>query len=158
MVLVNLVYREQGLIVARGNPKGIKGIQDLARQGVSYINRQRGAGTRILLDYKLKEAGIDPGQISGYDREEYTHMAVAAAVASGSADAGMGIGAAARALDLDFIGVVEERYDLCVPAEYMGSPYITRLLEVMQMEDFRAAVRALGGYDLRDCGKIMWEG
>lgn len=157
MVLVNLVYREQGLIVARGNPKGIRGVQDLAGEGISYINRQRGAGTRILLDFKLKELGIDPQNIQGYEREEYTHMAVAAAVSSGSADAGMGIRAAARALDLDFIGVVEERYDLCVPAEYMDTPYIARLMEVLRMEEFKAAVKDLGGYDLRDCGKIMWE-
>ncbi len=158
MVLVNLVYREQGLIVARGNPKGIRGVEDLARGDVGYVNRQRGAGTRVLLDFKLKEAGVDPQKIRGYEREEYTHMAVAAAVAGGSADAGMGIRAAARALDLDFIGVVEERYDLCIPAEYMETPYITRLLEVMRMEEFRSAVKALGGYDLRDCGRIMWEG
>ncbi|MFZ5634467.1 MAG: molybdopterin biosynthesis protein [Bacillota bacterium] len=157
MVLVNLVYREQGLMVAKGNPKGIRGIQDLAREGISYINRQRGAGTRILLDFKLKELGMDPRKIHGYEREEYTHMAVAAAVASGSADAGMGIRAAAKALDLDFIGVVEERYDLCIPADFMDTPYITRLLDVLKMEEFRSAVKDLGGYDLRDCGKIMWE-
>ncbi|MHB8917944.1 MAG: molybdopterin biosynthesis protein [Desulfocucumaceae bacterium] len=158
MVLVNLVYREQGLIVARGNPRGIRGVQDLAGEGISCINRQRGAGTRILLDFKLKELGIDPKDIRGYEREEYTHMAVAAAVASGSADAGMGIRAAARALELDFISVVEERYDLCIPAAYMDTPYISRLLEVIKMEDFRVAVQNLGGYDLRDCGKVMWEG
>ncbi|MCL6612461.1 MAG: molybdopterin biosynthesis protein [Peptococcaceae bacterium] len=157
MVLVNLVYREQGLIVAKGNPKGIGGVRDLAREGISYINRQRGAGTRILLDFKLRETGIDPQKIHGYEREEYTHMAVAAAVASGSADAGMGIRAAAKALDLDFVSVVEERYDLCIPAEYMDTPHIARLLEVMQMEEFRTAVKDLGGYDLRDCGRIMWE-
>ncbi|MFZ5597085.1 MAG: molybdopterin biosynthesis protein [Bacillota bacterium] len=156
MVLVNLVYREQGLIVARGNPKGITGVKDLAKEGVNYINRQRGAGTRVLLDFKLKELGIGPESIAGYDREEYTHMSVAAAVASGSADAAMGIRAAARALGLDFISVMEERYDLCIPAEYMDSPYITRLLEVMKMREFRAAVGELGGYDLRDCGKIMY--
>lgn len=156
MVLVNLVYREQGLIVAKGNPLGIRGVEDLARKGISYVNRQRGAGTRILLDFKLKQMGMDPQHIHGYEREEYTHMAVAAAVAGGSADAGMGIRAAARALDLDFIGVVEERYDLCIPAEYMDTPHITRLLDVLKMESFQSAVKELGGYDLRDCGKIMW--
>jgi putative molybdopterin biosynthesis protein len=158
MVLVNLAYREQGLIVARGNPKGIKGIEDLAREGISYINRQRGAGTRILLDFKLKEQGISPDKVRGYEREEYTHMSVAAAVASGSADAGMGIRAAAKALDLDFISVVEERYDLCFPAEYRNTPYIARLLEVLDMREFKDAVTELGGYDLRDCGSVMWEG
>ncbi|MHB8156542.1 MAG: molybdopterin biosynthesis protein [Desulfocucumaceae bacterium] len=157
MLLVNLVYREQGLIIAKGNPKGIKGVQDLARQGISYINRQRGAGTRVLLDFKLKELGIDPEGIQGYDREEYTHMSVAAAVAGGSADAGMGIRAAAAALGLDFISVAEERYDLCIPAEFIDTPYIKRLFEVIEMEDFRSAINDLGGYDLRDCGKVMWE-
>lgn len=157
MVLVNLVYREQGLIVAKGNPKGIKGVGDLPREGVSFINRQRGAGTRVLLDYRLKELGLDPDSINGYQREEYTHMSVAAAVASGSADAGMGIRAAASALGLDFVSVAEERYDLCIPAEFINTPYIKRLFEVMEMEEFRSAVRQLGGYDLRDCGKVMWE-
>ena len=157
IVLLNLVYREQGLIVAEGNPKGITGVGDLARPDMSYINRQRGAGTRILLDFKLKEAGIDPAIINGYQREEYTHMAVAAAVASGSADAGMGIRAAAKALGLDFVSVVEERYDLCIPREYWDTPYVTRLLEVLKMPEFREEVLSLGGYDLRDCSKIMWE-
>lgn len=158
MALINLVHREQGLIVAPGNPKGIKGVSDLARPEISYVNRQRGAGTRILLDYKIAQAGVDPDSIRGYEREEYTHMAVAAAVASGSSDAGMGIRAAARALGLDFVSVVEERYDLLIPLEYLGSLYITRLLEVMALPEFRQEVEALGGYDTRDCGKIMWQG
>jgi putative molybdopterin biosynthesis protein len=157
IVLLNLVYREQGFIVAPGNPKAITGVGDLSRPDVSYINRQRGAGTRILLDFKIKEAGINPDSINGYHREEYTHMSVAAAVASGSADAGMGIRAAAKALGLDFVSVVEERYDLCIPREYWDSPYITRLLEVLSLPEFREEVLSLGGYDLRDCGKIMWE-
>lgn len=157
MVLVNLVYRQQGLIVAKGNPKGIHCIHDLIRNDIRYINRQRGAGTRILLDFKCKELNLEGERIHGYEREEYTHMAVAAAVASGSADAGMGILAAAKALDLGFIPVVEERYDLCIPAEYMETPYITRMLEGMQMEEFRIAVQKLGGYDLKDCGKVIWE-
>lgn len=157
VVLVNLVYREQGLIVAPGNPHGIRGVEDLAARGLSYINRQRGAGTRILFDFKLKEQGIDPDNIKGYEREEYTHMAVAAAVASGSADAGMGIRAAAKALGLDFVPVVEERYDLCVPGAYYDTPYIKRLLEIMTEPAFQEEVQGLGGYDLRDCGKIMYD-
>ncbi|MTI84893.1 MAG: molybdopterin biosynthesis protein [Firmicutes bacterium] len=158
IVLINLVHRQQGLIVAKGNPKNIKGVEDLVRDDIGYINRQRGAGTRILLDFKLKEKNIDPVTIQGYDREDYTHMSVAAAVASGSADAAMGILAAARALDLDFVPVVEERYDLCIPGEYYDTPYIQRLLEVMKMPEFRQEVESLGGYDLRDCGKVMWRG
>ncbi|MBO8137092.1 MAG: molybdopterin biosynthesis protein [Desulfotomaculum sp.] len=156
IILVNLVYREQGLIVAKGNPKNIKGLADLTRSDVSFVNRQRGAGTRILLDFKLKELGIDPAEIHGYQHDEYTHMAVAAAVASGSADAGLGIKAAAKALDLEFIPVVEERYDLCIPAEYFNKPVIQRILNVIAMPEFKQHVENLGGYDLRDCGKIMW--
>jgi putative molybdopterin biosynthesis protein len=157
MALVNLVYREQGLIIKKGNPKNIKGLVDLARPDVTFVNRQRGAGTRVLLDYNLKTLGIRPEEIRGYDREEYTHMAVAAAVAAGEADAALGIRAAARALGLDFIDLVEERYDLCIPKEYWDTPYIQRLLDVMSRPEFREEVRSLGGYDLRDCGKIMWE-
>ena len=156
MVLVNLVYREQGLILAKGNPKKIRGLADLARPGVRFVNRQRGAGTRILLDYRLREMGIDPAEIHGYEREEYTHMAVAAAVDAGAVDAGLGIRAAAQALELNFVGIVEERYDLCIPGEYWDSPYIRRLIEVMALPSFREEVQKRGGYDLRDCGKVMW--
>ncbi len=157
VVLVNLVYREQGLMVAPGNPHRIGGVKDLAGRKLTYINRQRGAGTRVLFDFQLRQQGIDPADIQGYDREEYTHMAVAAAVASGAADAGMGIRAAALALGLDFVPVVEERYDLCIPGEFFDTPYIKRLLEVMSEPAFRREVEALGGYDLRDCGKIMYD-
>lgn len=156
MVLVNLVYREQGLIVAAGNPRGIKGLADLTRPDISYVNRQRGAGTRILLDHLLRKAGIEPDQIQGYELEEYTHMGVAAAVKSGSVDAGLGIRAAAQALELDFIAIEEERYDLCIPAEFWETPYIQRLLSIMAEPAFQEEVRKLGGYDLRDCGQVMW--
>ncbi len=156
VVLLNLVYRQQGLMVAKGNPLKIKGLEDLAREGMRFINRQRGAGTRILLDYRLKQLGIDPDSIYGYNREEYTHMSVAAAVASGAADAGLGILAAANALELDFVPVVEERYDLCIPGEYWNTPYIERMLEVIATAEFRQQVEALGGYDLRDCGGVMY--
>lgn len=158
IVLVNLVHREQGLILAKGNPKGIRGLEDLTRADIRFVNRQRGAGTRILLDYRLKKLGLDPGFIHGYEREEYTHMAVAVAVQAGAVDAGLGIRAAAGALGLDFIGIVEERYDLCIPEEYWETPYIRRLLEVMATSWFQDEVKKLGGYDLRDCAKIMWRG
>ncbi|NLI14123.1 molybdopterin biosynthesis protein [Pelotomaculum propionicicum] len=156
VALVNLVYREQGLILARGNPKGIHELADLRRDDVSFVNRQRGAGTRILLDYLLGEKDIAADLIRGYDHEEYTHMAVAVAVKAGAADAGLGIRAAAIALDLDFVSIVEERYDLCIPLKYMDTPYIQRLLAVMALPEFQAEVKKLGGYDLRDCGKVMW--
>ncbi len=156
-VLLNLAYREQGFITAPGNPPRITGFEDLAREGIRFVNRQRGAGTRVLLDHHLRLAGIRPEQVDGYGREEYTHMAVAAAVASGTADCGLGIRAAASALGLGFVPVAEERYDLCILKEYWDKPLVRRLLDVVNDPDFRTAVQALGGYDLRDCGRIMWE-
>ena len=156
--LVNLVYREQGLLVPKGNPKSIAGIQDLGRADVTFINRQRGAGTRILTDLHLKSCVIEPGSVNGYDREEYTHMNVASAVASGSADTGMGIRAAAEALGLDFIPVAKERYDLIVPAEMEHDPKLRQLFKVIEHDqEFRDIVGKLGGYDLRDCGKVFYK-
>jgi putative molybdopterin biosynthesis protein len=155
--LINLAWREQGLMVLPGNPKNIRSVPDLARPEVRFINRQRGAGTRLLLDYLLKEASIDPTAIQGYAREEYTHMAVAANVKSGTADAGLGILAAARALGLDFIPLTPERYDLVVPEETFHDPRFQTLLEVIRSREFAAAAFSLGGYDLKDCGSIVWE-
>ena len=155
--LINLAWREQGLMVAPGNPKDIKTIQDLTRPGVRFINRQRGAGTRLLLDYLLKENGLPAAQVKGYEREEYTHMAVAVNVASGTADVGLGILAAARALGLDFIPLLPERYDLVVPETTFADPRFQTLLEVVCSREFQQGAAALGGYDLKDCGKIIWE-
>ncbi|MDH4317151.1 MAG: molybdopterin biosynthesis protein, partial [Desulfobulbaceae bacterium] len=154
--LINLAYREQGLLVPKGNPKNIYSFKDLTRTDVRFINRQRGAGTRILTDLNLKKLGIDPHKITGYDREEYTHMNVASAVAAGSADTGAAIRAAARALNLDFIPVTKERYDLIVPLAHVDDPKVAALLDIIrQNQQFRGIVENLGGYDLRDCGKII---
>jgi len=153
--LVHLVYRDQGLIIRRGNPKGIKGIEDLARRDVAFINRQAGSGTRILLDYRLKQTGIDPAAINGYRHEEFTHMAVAVAVLSGTADAGLGIYAAAAALDLDFIPVVTEQYDLIIPKAYFDSENMQLLLETINSREFKKRVEALGGYSTRKTGTIL---
>ena len=155
--LINLAWREQGLMVAAGNPKQITTIKDLVREEVRFINRQRGAGTRLLLDYLLKEAGLKPGQVKGYGREEYTHMAVAVNVLSGTADVGLGILAAARALGLDFIPLLPERYDLVVPESTFADPRFQTLLTVIRSAAFQAAAQALGGYDMHDCGQILWE-
>lgn len=156
--LVNLCYREQGLIVAKGNPKKIRGFLDLVEQQHMFINRQAGAGTRLLTDKVMKDLDIAPGQLSGYDHEEYTHMSVAAAVASGSADAGMGIRAAAVALDLDFVPVTEERYDLIIPESFLDDPKVVNVLELIRSNTlFHQKISALGGYDLRDTGKIMYQ-
>ncbi|MGE5256114.1 MAG: molybdopterin biosynthesis protein [Hyphomicrobiales bacterium] len=153
--LVNLVYRDNGLIVRRGNPKAIRGIEDLTRPEVTFINRQGGSGTRILLDYRLKQLGIDPAAIPGYGTEEFTHMSVAVAVLSGSADAGLGIYAAAKALGLDFIPVVTETYDLVIPAEHYGTENIGVLLDIIASAEFKHRVEALGGYSTRHAGETI---
>lgn len=158
IILVNLIYRQQGIMVPKGNPKGIRGIEDLRRSDVLFINRQRGAGTRLLLDLKLKKLGISPEEVRGYEREEYTHLAVAAAVAGGSADAGLGILAAANALNLDFIPVSPEEYDLAIPEEFFHLDSIQKVLKVINTQEFKQKVEALGGYDTRDTGKIIYQG
>jgi putative molybdopterin biosynthesis protein len=157
VVLVTFVHREQGLIVAPGNPQGIKGLADLARPGVRYVNRQRGAGTRILLDYRLSQLNIAPDQVRGYQREEYTHLAVAAAVQSGVADCGLGIAAAARALKLDFIPLEQERYDLVIPRAFYESDLIRPLFDAIQGNEFRRAVSQLPGYDATHMGQVATE-
>jgi putative molybdopterin biosynthesis protein len=156
--LINLTYREQGLLVSRGNPLDIKGFEDLARKEVRFINRQRGAGTRLLTDLHLNRLGISPEQVNGYDREEYTHMNIASAIASSNADTGLAIRAAAVALDLDFIPVAQERYDLILPKAFLDDPRVHALLQtIRENEEFRRTVASLGGYDLHDCGRIMYE-
>ena len=155
--LINLTWRQQGLMLAPGNPKNIRGIKDLARPGVRFINRQRGAGTRLLLDFLLQEEKLAAAAILGYDREEYTHMAVAVNVFSGTADVGLGIMAAAQALGLDFVPLLPERYDLVVPESTFADPRFQALLAVIRSGEFQEAATALGGYDLKDCGKILWE-
>ncbi len=154
VVLVNLVDREQGWIVAPGNPRGLSGWEDAARSDLSFVNRQRGAGTRVLLDYELARLGVDPTDMNGYDREEYTHLAVAAAVASGTADAGLGIRAAARALQLDFVPLTHEPYELVIPVAHYESDLLAPLRTLLADEAFRAAVAALPGYDVSRMGEV----
>lgn len=155
--LVRLADREQGLIVAPGNPAGIRSITDLARPDARFINRQRGSGTRVLFDYQLGQLGIAPASIPGYRDEEYTHMNVAAAVLSGRADAGLGVRSAAVALGLDFIPVGVEEYDLVIPRRYVDDERMLALLEVIRSPAFRRAVDALGGYGTKRTGDIVWE-
>ncbi len=156
--LVTLALRQQGLMVRPGNPKGIESFPDLAKDGVVMVNRQAGSGTRVLLDYYLQKQGLDPGDISGYDQEEYTHMAVAVQVLAGGADVGLGILAAARALGLDFVPLMEERYDLCIPQAFWDDPRVKALRQVLASDDFKDEVSALGGYDVTPMGDIAWEG
>lgn len=159
IVLINLVYREQGLVVKKDNPKNIRGFEDLARSDVVFINRQAGSGTRLLTDKHLRELGIDRSGIRGYEREEYTHMGVASAVLTGIADTGLAILAAARTLGLDFIPVAKERYDLAIPQDFMKLEMITALLDIVRTDDeFRQTVASMGGYDMSDTGKVMYEG
>lgn len=152
--VVHLVLREQGLIVAQGNPRGIQGIESLAREDVMFVNRQSGSGTRILLDYQLKQLGMDAGTINGYENDEFTHMSVAVAVLSGTADAGLGIYAAANALSLDFIPVVTEAYDLVIPEAHFESENIQLLLETINTDRFKKRVEALGGYSTEKTGEL----
>ncbi|MEW6439538.1 MAG: molybdopterin biosynthesis protein [bacterium] len=154
ITLVTLVHRWQGLMLTPGNPKGIRDIRDLARADVTFVNRQAGSGTRILLDYELEKAGIAPEQVSGYRNEEYTHMNVAVAVASGAADAGLGIHAAARALGLEFLPTTRERYDLVIPSAFLSDPKIELVLEIIRSEGFQSAVLAMGGYEVEETGRI----
>lgn len=153
LAVVRLVHREQGLLVAPGNPLGLEGVPDLVRPGLRYVNRQRGAGTRVLLDYELSRGGIDPAQITGYTREEPTHLAVAAAVASERADCGMGILAAARAFSLDFVPVTSEPYDLVLEEESLELELLAPLWELLRSPEFRASVEQLGGYDTAEMGR-----
>jgi putative molybdopterin biosynthesis protein len=153
VAVVRLVHREQGLIVARDNPLGLASIDDLARPGVRYVNRQRGAGTRVLLDHELGRRDIAPDTVTGYAREEHTHLAVAAAVAAGRADAGLGVMAAARAFDLHFVPVTREPYDLVLAVETLEDPVIAPLWELLERPAFRSAVEALGGYGTQEMGR-----
>jgi putative molybdopterin biosynthesis protein len=145
--LITLIEREQGLIVPRGNPRRLRDVADLAQPALRLINRQPGSGTRLLLDRLLAQAGVVGHDLAGYERIAETHLAVAAAVAAGSADAGLGIAAAARALDLDFVPLGHERYDLVLLADSLAQPWFGPLIETLAAPQFRAAAEALGGYD-----------
>ncbi|OQY52719.1 MAG: molybdopterin biosynthesis protein [Desulfobacteraceae bacterium 4572_89] len=154
--VVNLVMREQGLIVPRGNPENIESIEDLKTGRLTFINRQPGSGTRILFDYKLGQLGINPEDILGYENDEYTHMSVAVAVLSGRANAGLGIKAAANALSLDFIPVITESYDLIILERFFNSSKIQTLLNIIATDDFKDRVTALGGYGVEKTGQILF--
>lgn len=156
-VLVQLVDREQGIMVMPGNPKHITSFEDLARDDVQFINRQRGSGTRVLLDYELKKRSLSPARIRGYRDEEYTHMNVAAAVLSGRADVGLGVRSAALALGLDFVSAGVEEYDLVIPVKFLPSPAVQALFSVIRSQEFKSAVQHMGGYGTDRTGSILWE-
>ena len=152
--LVECVGRTQGLMLPAGNPRGIRSLEDLAQEGLRYVNRQKGSGTRILMDYLCKTHGLDPSMIYGYDREEFTHTSVAAQIAAGTADAGMGIYSAAQLYHLDFLPICMEQYDLLIPDAAFDTPMVRRLLDVLQSDVFRARLEALGGYRLEHPGSV----
>ncbi|MGH3593332.1 MAG: substrate-binding domain-containing protein, partial [Pseudonocardiaceae bacterium] len=153
LMVIRLVHREQGLIVAAGNPLEITGIADLSRPELRYVNRQRGAGTRVLLDHELRRHGMGPADITGYEREEHTHLAVAAAVAAGRADVGLGIRPATRPFGLDFVPVAHEPYDLVLTQQTYDSPQLAPLWHLLTDDDFRASIDALGGYSAAETGR-----
>ena len=157
VVLLNLVHRVQGFIVPTGNPQAITSLEDLGRDGLTFVNRQRGSGTRVLLDYMLKRDGISDDRIQGYEREEYTHLAVAATVAAGGADVGLGTLSAARAMDTDFVPVLTEQYDLVIPIEFYESILLQPLLSLIRSDSFRRQVEALGGYEVDHMGEVVAE-
>lgn len=154
--IIKFVKRSQGLMVKRGNPLNIQSIKDLTRADVQFVNRQRGAGTRILLDYYLEKNELDPSDIKGYDREFNTHMAVAAAVTGKSADCGMGVLSAANAMGLDFIPIAWEDYDLCISKEMLEDEKIVSLIKVMKSEGFIRKIKELKGYNTDNIGDIVY--
>jgi putative molybdopterin biosynthesis protein len=156
VVLVHLAQREQGIVVAHGNPRSIGKLGDLT-SGIRFVNRQAGSGTRVLLDFELKRLGINPNSINGYEREEFTHMSVGVAIASGLADAGLAVRAAAQALSLDFIPIAREQYDLLFLLSFFESKRGERLMRVLQSAAFKDAVADLGGYDSSDSGKLLYQ-
>jgi putative molybdopterin biosynthesis protein len=157
VIVMSLVGRQQGLIVSKGNPKGIHDLSDLIRPDISFVNRQRGAGTRVLLDYHLGLMGVNHDAIRGYEHEEYTHLAVAVAVASDRADCGLGIAAAAYALELDFMPMFTERYDLIIPEVFINSEILEPLFRVIKDSEFRQIIAGLPGYDVSIMGRLIAE-
>jgi putative molybdopterin biosynthesis protein len=149
--LVECVQRKQGLMVAPGNPKSIRQFSDLA--GKSYVNRQKGSGTRILCDYLAKQQSMDTTHVRGYDREEFTHTAVAAAIAAGTADAGLGIYSAAKIFGLDFIPICDEQYDLLITESAINLESVQRLLQVLKSQEFAERLQRLGGYTISHPGE-----
>ena len=153
--LVRCVGRQQGLMVAKGNPLSIEKFSDISKAGVRFVNRQKGSGTRILTDYLCRTESVDAESIYGYEREELTHTSVAVQIASGSADAGMGIYSAAKLYDLDLIPICIEEYDLLIPDQAWDDPHTQAMIEVMKSDKFREKLTELGGYTLTAPGEII---
>ena len=155
VAVIHLADRIQGLMVLKGNPSHIQGVEDLNRKDIIFSNRQKGSGTRVWLDYKLRELGIMPHTIKGYDRELDTHLEVAMSIVRGEADTGLGIQAAANSCNLDFIPVTKERFDLVIPMDNYRSQLFTPLLQIIRSEEFKNVVNEMGGYDTSQTGKTV---
>lgn len=158
LVLVNFFRRHMGFIVRKGNPKNVQTLTDLTRPDVTFVNRQHGSGTRVLIDHHLKKTGIDATAIKGYQTETFTHMSLAATVASGASDVGIGIATVARALDLDFIPFITEHLDLAIPRHHMQSFPVQSMLRTLRSRDFRAEIESLMHYDTELTGRVVYEG
>jgi len=155
--LVKCVNRIQGFMVKKGNPKNIITFEDIKREDVKFVNRQRGSGTRLLLDYNLNKLNIGPDKINGYSREEFTHLAVAAAVESGDADVGLGVYSASAMMGLDFIPICNEEYDLAIPEEFIDMEIVKEFIETIKSNEFKEKLDELGGYDYSGTGKIIYQ-
>ncbi|ABC76035.1 helix-turn-helix transcriptional regulator [Syntrophus aciditrophicus] len=155
-VVVNLFYRELGLVTGRGNPSGIHGFDDLAREGVRFINRQPGAGTRVLLDIHLGRLGIEKSQIAGYEQEAFTHLEVGLAVLSGKADVGIASIAIANFLGLDFVPITRERFDMVLDQNNFFEKPVQLLMDVLHDKAFRQRVGGMSRYDFSDSGRILY--
>jgi putative molybdopterin biosynthesis protein len=155
MALIKGVKRIQGIIVPKGNPLDIKSLTDIVAKGSRFVNRQRGSGTRLFLDYNLKKVELDAKNICGYEREEFTHIAVAAVIAAGDADCGLGVYSAAKLMGLDFIALGNEEYDFAVPVEFLDMDMIKEFIKVIKTDEFKGELDKLSGYDYTDIGEII---
>lgn len=157
ITVIRLASREQGFIVAKGNPKEISSVRDLTRKEIVFVNRQNGSGTRILLDSILKQEDIDPSSINGYENEEWNHLSAASYIASGNADAALGIRTAAEQLNLDFIPIAQEQFDLVLRWNEKNSAALQHLLDIIQLTSFKETIHKLKGYGTEQFGKIIYE-
>ena len=153
--LIRCVGRQQGLMLQKGNPLGVSCFADIAKEGLRYVNRQKGSGTRVLMDYLCDKYGVDRDAVYGYEREELTHNSVAVQIASDSADAGMGIYSTARLYDLDFLPICVEEYDLLIPEKVWNTELVRQLVRTLKSEEFKRRIEAMGGYTLKNPGEII---
>ncbi|MCG9966604.1 helix-turn-helix transcriptional regulator [Pelotomaculum terephthalicicum JT] len=158
MIIIHLACRMQGFYVAKENPKKIMDWNDLTQPGLRFINREKGSGTRVLLDERLHKLGVDRRLISGYEREEFSHLAVASTVGRGEADVALGNQKASfQVRNIDFVPLQKERYELAIKKEYLEKPLFQAVLEILQSSEFKTEIGGLGDYDLTETGRIIAE-